>query len=193
MPIAVKGVDSTKRALRKFDPDLFKAMNKEIATALKSVSNEAKRDVKQDFISGAMDTGKERVSRTSRSRAFPVYNASVIRKGLTYSLANKKKNMGGWSAAYSLLNKSAMGAIVETAGRKHPNGDPSSKSNNPNAGNQFIQQLNQEYGGLKQVGKGAKQRGRLMYSTLYDNQGKARDAVLKAIEQAAKQFKAVAK
>jgi hypothetical protein len=193
MPVEVRGVDSTKRALRKFDPDLYKAMNKEISIALKSVSNEAKRDVKQDFISGAMDTGKERISRTSRSRAFPVYNPSVIRKGLTYSLARQKKNIGGWSAAYSLLNKSAMGAIVETAGRKHPNGDPASQSNNRNAGNQFIQELNQEYGGLKQVGKGAKQRGRLMYKALDDNQGKARDAVLNAIEQAAKQFKAVAK
>jgi hypothetical protein len=193
MPIAVKGVDSTKRALRKFDPDLYKAMNKEIGTALKSVSNQAKQEVKPDFISGAMDTGAERVSRTSRARAFPVYNSSVIRKGLTYSLGRQKKNLGGWSAAYSLLNKSAMGAIVETAGRRNPNGDPRSQSNNPNAGNQFIQELNQEYGGLKQVGKGAKQRGRLMYSALYDNQGKARDAILVAIETAAKQFKAVAR
>jgi hypothetical protein len=191
MPIAVKGVDSTKRALRKFDPDLYKAMNKEIGTALKSVSNEAKQKVKPDFISGAMDTGKERVSRTSRSRAFPVYNSSVIRKGLTYSLARQKKNLGGWSAAYSLLNKSAMGAIVETAGRRNPNGDPRSQSNNPKAGQQFIQELKQEYGSLKQVGKGVKQRGRLMYSALYNNQGKARDAILKAIETAAKQFKAV--
>jgi uncharacterized protein with von Willebrand factor type A (vWA) domain len=193
MPVEVRGVDNLKRALRKYDPDLFKAMNKEIGTALKSVSNEAKRDVKQDFISGAMDTGAERVSRTSRSRAFPVYNSSVIRKGLTYTLARKKKNRSGFTAAYSLLNKSAMGAIVETAGRKHPNGDPESQSNNPRAGAQFIQELNQEYGGLKQVGKGAKQRGRLMYKALDDNQGKARDAILKAIEDATKQFKAVTK
>lgn len=190
MPIEVRGVDNLKRALRKYDPDLFKAMNKEIGTALKSVSNEAKRDVEPNIFSGAMDTGAVRVSRTSRDRAFPVYNSSVIRNGLTYTLARKKKNRSGFSAAYSLLNKSAIGSIVEIAGTKNPGGDPSSQSNNPNAGNQFIQELNQTYGNFRKVGRG---KGRLMYKALDDNQGKARDAILKAIEDATKQFKAVTK
>lgn len=193
MPIAVKGVDETKRALRKFDPDLYKEMNKEIGTALKAVSNDAKMQVDPYFLSGAMDDGTERVSRTGRARPFPVYNASVIRKGLTYSLGKQKRNMGGWAALYSLLNKSAIGAIVETAGRRNPNGDPRSKSNNPNAGQQFIQRLNVEYGSMKQVGRGTKQRGRLMYSALDKNQGKAQAAIMKSIETATKKFEAVTK
>lgn len=187
MPIRVEGVNEVKRALRKFDPDLFKEMNKEIGTALKSVSNEAKQDVPGMFLSGAMDDGRERVSRTSRSRAFPVYNSSSIRKGLTYSLARKRGNTKGWTAAYSLLNKSAIGAIAEIAGTKHPYGDSRSQSNNPQAGRQFIEALNRDIGTIKKVGKG---RGRLMYAALYDNQGKARDAVLAAIEKAATKYKA---
>lgn len=187
MPIRVEGVNEVKRALRKFDPDLFKEMNREVGTALKSVSSAAKVIVPQSFLSGAMDMGKERQSRTSRSRAFPVYNSSSIRKGLTYSLARKKGNTAGWTAAYSLLNKSAMGSIAEIAGTKNPYGDVRSQSNNPQAGRQFIDALNSEIGSIKQVGKG---RGRIMYAALNANQGKARDAILKSIEIAAKKFKA---
>lgn len=186
MPIRVEGVNEVKRALRKFDPDLFKEMNKEIGTALKSVTAQAKLHVPQNFLSGAMDTGAERVSRTSRSRAFPVYNSSAIRRGLTYSLARKRGNTQGWSAAYSLLNKSAIGSIAEVAGTKNPNGDPDSRSNNPQAGRQFIEALNRDIGSIERVGKG---RGRLMYQALAANQGKARDAILKAIETAATKFK----
>jgi hypothetical protein len=187
MPIAVEGVNEVKRALRKFDPDLFKELNKEVGTSLKAISNSAKLEVPNNFLSGAMDMGAERQSRTSRSRAFPVYNSSSIRKGLTYSLARKKGNSSGWTAAYSLLNKSHMGAIVEIAGTKNPYGDPRSQSNNPQAGRQFIEGLNRDVGSIKSVGKG---RGRLMYEALYKDQGKARDAIIKAIETAATKYKA---
>jgi hypothetical protein len=187
MPIRVEGANEVKRALRKFDPDLYKEMNQEIGTALKSVSNEAKTLVPSSFLTGAMDDGRERMSRTSRSRAFPVYNSSTIRKGLTYSLARKKGNTRGWTAAYSLLNKSAIGSIAEVAGTKHPYGDPNSQSNNPQAGRQFIEALNEDIGTIKSVGKG---RGRLMYQALNANQGKARDAVLAALEKAAAKYKA---
>jgi hypothetical protein len=188
MPVEVKGANEFRKALRKFDPDLYKAMNDEIKIVLKDVVSDAKTNVPQTFLSGAMDTGTERVSRTSRSRAFPVYNPSVIRKGLTYSIGKQKRNRSGWSSLYTMLNKSAIGAIVETAGRKHPNGDPESKSNNPDAGRQFIQELQQEYGGLKQVGKGRKQQGRLIFAAVEKNQGKAVDAIMTAIEKAKRQF-----
>jgi hypothetical protein len=190
MPVELKGADEFRKALRKFDPDLYKAMNNEIKVVLKDVVSDAKLNVPQTFLSGAMDTGTERVSRTSRSRAFPVYNPSVIRKGLTYSIGKQKRNRSGWVSLYTMLNKSAIGAIVETAGRKHPYGDPESKSNNPEAGRQFIQQLQQEYGGLKQVGKGRKQQGRLIFAAVEKNQGKAVDAIMTAIEKAKRQFEA---
>jgi len=187
MPVVIKGADQVKRALRKFDPDLYKEMNKEVGTALKSVSNEAKTKVPQMFLSGAMDQGQDVVSRTDRKRAFPVYNSVHIRKGLTYSLAKKKSKQSGWTAAYSLLNKSAIGAIAEIAGTKNPYGDPRSKSNNPQAGQQYIEALDKEFGSVKKVGKG---RGRLMYAALESNEGKAKDAVMKAIDTAQKKFKA---
>jgi hypothetical protein len=187
MPIVLRGADELKRALRKFDPDLYKETNREIGVALKGISNVAKTQVPSMFLSGSMDDGRERMSRTGKSRAFPVYNQMSIRKGLTYSLAKKKSDKSGWTAAYSLLNKSAIGAIAEIAGTKNPYGDPESRSPNPNAGNQFIQALNRDSGNIKSVGKG---RGRLMYAALSANEGKAKAAVIKAIESAEKKFKA---
>lgn len=187
MPIVVKGVDETKRALRKFDANLYKEMNKKISVALKEITNDAKVHVRPYFLTGAMDTGVERQSRTNKTRAFPVYNEMAIRKGLTYSLARKKGDVAGWTAAYSLLNKSAIGAILEIAGTKNPYGDPESKSNNPDAGRYFIQRANADMGPIKKVGRG---RGRIMYAALSRNEGKARAAIMAAIEDAKKQFEA---
>jgi len=188
MPVAVKGVVELRKALRKFDPDLYKSLNREVTPVMKDLTNKSKSRVPNTFLSGAMDDGRERVSRTSRARAFPTYNATVIRKGLTYSIGKQKRNKSGWSSLFTLLNKSAIGSIVETAGRKHPYGDPQSQSNNPDAGRQFIQELQQSYGSLKQVGKGAKQRGRLIFATVEENQGKAVDAIMIALDKAKKQF-----
>jgi hypothetical protein len=190
MPVAVKGIVEFRSALRKYDPDLYKALNSDVTPVLKGLVNEAKSNVPNSIFSGAMDTGVERVSRTNRSRAFPVYNSSVIRKGLTYSIGKQKRNRSGWSSLYTLLNKSAIGAIVETAGRKHPYGDPESKSNNPNAGRQFIQEIAQAYGDLKQVGKGPKQRGRLIFAAVEKDQGKAVDAIMIALDKAKRMFEA---
>ena len=37
MPVNVEGLNETRRALKKFAPDLYKQMNKEIAVALKVI------------------------------------------------------------------------------------------------------------------------------------------------------------
>jgi hypothetical protein len=89
---------------------------------------------------------------------------------------------------YSLLNKSAMGAIIETAGRLHPAGDPASQSNNPNAGRAFIERANQ-ISGLKQVGKGRKNQGRLAFAAVADNMGKAKAAIVDAIQRAEAKYR----
>ena len=56
-------------------------------------------------------------------------------------------------------------------------------SNNPFAGYQFVQALNNRQK-LVSIGKGRKRQGRLMYKAFYDDQGKVQDAVMKAIDAA---------
>ena len=131
---------------------------------------------------------------------FPKYNSGIIRAGLTYTLGTSKTNSRGFQALYSMMNKSPVGAIVETAGRVHPFGrqqkanrkyGQSSKnigqSNNPNAGRQFVLAMN-GVGPLKQYDKFERGRGRLLYAAYAENQGKALDAVMKAINKAGTEF-----
>ena len=203
MPVVVEGVPELKKALRKFAPDLLKEMNAEIKVALKEVVKDAQAKVPGQAPGGLYnwnDNGMEAQSRTSRERGFPKYNGRVIRKGLTYSIGRQKRNRQGFASLYSLLNKSAVGAIVETAGRlnkfgREQAGNRNSKnnklygsSNNPQAGYDFVMSMN-GVGPLKQYDKFNRGKGRLLYAAYAENNGKALDATFKAIDKAARLFK----
>jgi hypothetical protein len=125
MPVEVKGLVEVQKALKQFAPDLYKEMNKEIRSAMRVVIADARSQVPNQIqnLSGWQDEGKQVVSRTAgKTRGFPKYNPNVIRKGLTFSLGRSRRNRSGFVNAYKLLNRSAAGAIYETAGRKNPNG-----------------------------------------------------------------------
>lgn len=186
MPVEVKGLVETQKALKKLAPDLYDNMRQEIRVALRTVSNDAKQMV-QPAVYGLYNwqaTGAEVKSRTSRKEAFPKYDPKVIRKGLTYTLGKSKRNNAGFIAMYSLLNKSRAGSIIETAGRKNFNGDPRSQSNNPNAGAHFNRAIQGTYGGFGKVGKSRMDQGRLLFKAVENDQGKVYDAVFKAIAKA---------
>jgi hypothetical protein len=134
------------------------------------------------------DKGKPVVSRTGRTLGFPRYNETLIRKGLTYSLGRSRRNSAGFVSVYRLLNKSRVGAIIETAGRKNFNGDPDSQSNNPNAGAHFNRAIQGTYGGFKTIGSRRTDKGRLLFAAVYKDQGKVTEATFKAIETAINKF-----
>jgi hypothetical protein len=198
MPVEVKGLVETKAALKAFAPDLLKEMNKEIRVALKIVVKDAQSHVTPNVIGlyGWQDRNSVVKSRTKAKtygapnlRAFPKYNPLVVRKGLTYSLAASRRNSAGFVGFYRLLNKSAAGAIIETAGRKNFNGAKDSQSNNPQAGAHFNRAIQGTYGGFKSVGDRREDKGRLLYAAYYRDQGKVIDAVFKAIYKAESSFK----
>jgi hypothetical protein len=191
MPVEVKGLVETRVALKKFAPDLYKEMNKEIRTALKIVVKDAQSLVTPNVngLFNWQDKGNVVKSRTSRDEAFPKYNPLVIRKGLTYSIGATRRNSAGFVSFYRLLNKSRAGSIIETAGRKNFNGDPSSQSNNPNAGAHFNRAIQGTYGGFKQTGRRNTDKGRLLYAAYFRDQGKVIDSVMKAISKAQTTYK----
>lgn len=204
MPVVVSGIPELKKALKKYAPDLLKEMNSEIKVALKEVTDDAKAKVPGQApgrLYNWNDNGVEAVSRTSRERGFPKYNARVIRKGLTYSIGRSKRNRQGFSSLFSLLNKSAVGAIVETSGRLNAYGRPQAgnhhskntkeygASNNPEAGRMFVGSMN-GVGPLKQYDKFARGKGRLLFAAYAENNGKALDATFRAIDKANRAFKA---
>lgn len=191
MPVVIEGVVGLRKALNKLAPDIKKQMDAEIRTALKPIIADARSKVPGTAPGGLYnwnDPGYERKPRVKgKKEAFPSYNQTVIRRGLTYSLGTKRFEGSGFVSLYTLFNKSRVGAIIETAGRAGtPN--PRAASNNPNAGERFIGAMNGIGGLVDYSGRGRMSTGRLLYAAYARNQGRALNATLQAIEKAKNTF-----
>lgn len=164
MPTEVSGALELRKALRKVEPELAKETEKEIRSLLKVVSTKAKGFVPSE----APLSGWGKAVGVWENR---VFNSSDIKRGLGYSTAPSKPNKRGFRSIATIFNKSAAGAIYETAGRlSGANGRPQaplvdvykdpgtpfarragyqkrssdrtkSQSANPYAGRQFIEAL----------------------------------------------------
>ena len=191
MRIEIRGNADLRKAMRRFTPDLEKALKKEITAALRPVVREAKGFVP------AVSPMRGWASRSFSEGKFPTYNAATIKAGITYSTTPSKINSNGFSSMARIENRSRVGAIYEGAGRNGLNGQPwvgpkagsrsnkVSKSNNPQAGKQFIANLPPLVSSLKG-------RGRLIYRAWANSQGRAEGATMKAIDKALTQFRAEA-
>lgn len=192
MPTEVVGAVALKKALNKYAPDLAKELTKELGAILKPVVNEARSYVPlASPMSGWSETQNPRGK-------FPKYNALEIRKGILYKTTPSKPNRAGFVNNIRIQNKSMIGAIYETAGRKNGQGQDwvgpraggaskgKSRSNNPYAGNQFISNLGQLYGPVRKGDH--RMMGRLIFRAWAKTQGKANASVFKAIENTTTKF-----
>ena len=132
-----------------------------------------------------------------------------MKRGIGYSTTPTKPNKRGFRSLATIFNKSAAGAIYETAGRKNPQGMPPAqrvkkyrngqfiqewqldktvnKSANPNAGRQFIDSLPPLVDSQQSNSAGRRTRktkGRLMFRVWAQDQGRTTAAVVKAIQNA---------
>ena len=165
MPTEVKGADKLRKALKEYEPDLAKATTKELGNLLKPIAAKARGYMPAESpLSGWSD-------RSFNEGRFPTYNPSIAKKGITYKTSPSRPNNRGWRSLVSLLNKSAAGAIYETAGRKNPGGN-------------FSPRL-----GGDPKGQG-KMQGRGIFRAWNEDQGKTQGAVIKALESAAAKFNA---
>lgn len=191
MRIEIRGNADLRKAMRRFTPDLEKALRKEIGNALRPVVREAKGFVP------AVSPMSGWAGRSFSEGKFPTYNAATIIAGIKYSATPSKINDQGFSSMASVQNNSRVGSIYEGAGRANTNGQPwvgpkgpssnrYSHSRNPKAGQQFIANLPPLVGSLKGT-------GRLIYRAWANNKGKAEGAVNKAIDTAITQFRARAR
>ena len=165
MPTELKGANELRRALKKFSPDLDKETRDEMVGFLKPIVKMAR-----GFLPSNSDAPSGFVKHEVKTAKFPMYDAAEARRGIGYKLTPTKPNRQGWSSTVSIHNKTAAGAIVETAGRK------SGLSGNfsPRFSGQF-------------AGRG-KMQGRAMFKAYDQDQGKAKAAVIKALEKAAAKF-----
>jgi hypothetical protein len=202
MPVQIQGIVELRKALRQLSPDLEKNMNREIRAAMQPVVRSARAYVPNEIV--GLRTGfmyKEKPKRISKNtsafarRKFPKFNAAEVKSGITFSTRPSKRSSKGWVTAYAIVNNSAAGAIYETAGRINgkaqewvgPKGSANhdySHSNNPEAGQHFINAM----GTIGMHNKTRAMRGRLIFRAWDENQGRALARAVKAIEATAHQF-----
>jgi hypothetical protein len=188
MRVKIEGVKQTRKALRDFAPDLNKQLNAELKVALAPIAKKARGFVPSDSPMSGW------ASRSFSEARFPFFNASAIRSGIGFTTKAGKTTRSGFTSNATIFNKSVAGAIYETAGRaNNGQGQPwvgskaggtskkVSRSTNPNAGTQFIENL----GDLTSSTKG---RGRLILKAWAQDQGKAYGAATKAIDKAERAF-----
>ena len=172
MPTSVQGASNLRKALKQFTPDLAKETQKELANFLKPVVKNARGfipsndQVPSGWLVGNQKGKWERVA----------FDSAVAKRGIGYKTTPSKPNRSGFRALVSILNKSAAGAIYETAGRKS------------GIDGRFTPRL---VGQL--TGNGQKMQGRAMFRAYAQDQGKAKGAVLKAIFNSADKFNKTAK
>lgn len=173
MPATVKGAVALRKSLRKFSPDLAKALPKKMGAALKPITKDAKGYLPDDsqVLSGWL-------ARENSQARFPTYTARIVKAGVGYKTTPSKPNRRGFRSLARVFNKSAAGAIYETMGRKTPQ-------------SRFVQNQMAKSGG--QMKGRDKEQGRALFRAYEENNGKAREAVLKAIKDASDKLNARAK
>ena len=169
MPVAVRGAVALRKALKEFTPDLAKQLPKEMAIALKPVVKAARGYMPSD--GQIISNWTPQPTRKATFARFPFYVASKAKAGIGYKTTPSKPNRKGFRSLARLFNKTAAGAIYETAGRKNPGGN-------------FSPRL-----GGEPKGQG-KMQGRGIFRAWNEDQGKTQGAVIKAIEGAAAKFNA---
>ena len=169
MATTLNGVKQLRYALQNFEPDLAKETQKEMAAALKPIVKEAR-----NLVPAVSPLSGWRPRAMSEAR-FPTWDSKIAKRGISFRTTPTKPNYRGFSYAASIHNKSAIGAIYERAGVRAPGNKKSSRPN-------FAQALG------PMVGKG-RLEGRAMFAAWNKDQGKATAAVIKALENAAKNFK----
>jgi len=203
MPTEVKGLIELKKALKDYAPELATQLDDQIAIALGGVVKKAQSYVPNESPLSNWSYRKRSEKNAEGLRKFPLFNAAKVVKNIKYSSVPRKTNRRGFKAVYFIINKSAEGAIYETAGRKNPAGQPwvgrkgdprnheISHSNNPQAGADFIQAMGElKQGNIESSTKrGRYMKGRLIYRAWAEDGGKANSAVLNAIYNANEQFK----
>jgi hypothetical protein len=207
MPVELENAVALRKAMKEYTPELAKETQKEIAKHLKVVTNEARGYVP----SSSPLSGWAKAVGVWEYRAF---NASTMKSGIGYSTTPSKPNRRGFRSLASIYNKSAAGAIYETAGRLNAQGNPPArrvagwtggafgkgelgqvwesgkgvnKSANPYAGKQFINALPPLVDSQQSSSAGRRTRktkGRLIFRAWANDQGKTTAAVVKAIQAA---------
>lgn len=167
MPVEVRGAIELRKALKAYAPSLAKNLTKEMGEALKPVVRTARGFIPSNdqMISGWVKGGGK----------FPAFDSAIAKRGIGFKTTPSRPNRRGFTSLARIFNKSAAGAIYETAGRKKPDST-------------FVKNIQGKTAG--QIAGNGKDRGRAIFRAWEADQGKANVAVFKAIDKADKALQA---
>ena len=226
VPVEVKGLLELRKAMAEFQPEFEIALDKNLEKAMSGIVKKARGFIPSESPLTNWARPAKNPSR-GRSRAFPVYNVMEMRRGIQSSVKPSAFNKKGFTSLARVENISAAGAIYETAGRKNKKGqmkDPYlggdwdkalpkakryyssnhkySASNNPKAGQQFIEalpelvnadyrlnKLNEASSGYKTAGRASRKfKGRAIFRAHVEDQGKTLGLIMQAKQAAEDKF-----
>ena len=115
--IILSGIKETVDALKEFDKDAVKRFSKVINSELAGAERDAKGLIDEDPPMSGWRKADAAKGRTRGGKGWPGWNAGEIKSKITKTKAQGKVRGDYTTSAGALLNKSAAGAIFETAGR----------------------------------------------------------------------------
>ena len=218
MPVNIAGYAETLSAMKKFDEDLYKGMQKQIKAVMIPIRDKARGYAPENSKMLSNWTKQGASHETINYRAFPIYDQAEVKRGIIYSPGQNKRTKGtAFNVSYYVANRDAGGAIYETAGRISGLGGRKTEhivasrhkvnkrysissgtkqdnnSLNPNAGAQLMRPMGPLIGAkTSNLYKGASSKnvGRLIFRAWAEDQGKVTHSVNLAINVAVNTFNA---
>jgi hypothetical protein len=166
--IVLTGIKETLDALKEFDKDAVKRFNKVINNELRGAERDAKGLISEDPPMSGWRKADAAKGRTRGGAGWPGWNAGEIKSKITKTKAQGKVRGDYTTSAGALLNKSAAGAIFETAGRKSQAGFGGGSSQ------QFLRTIGNRFG----------KASRVVWRVVDKDRARIEENVARALEQA---------
>jgi hypothetical protein len=118
--VVISGIKETTAALKKFDKDAARRLNKVINDELRRAEGDAKNQIPtKPPMSGWRTTAPKNPRKTTRGgQGWPAWDPQAIRQGIIKTRAEGRVRSDYTTSAGALLNKTASGVIFEVAGRR---------------------------------------------------------------------------
>jgi hypothetical protein len=120
--VAISGIKETTAALKKFDKDAARRLNKVINDELRLAENNAKDQIPtKPPMSGWRTTAAKNPRKSTRGgQGWPAWDPQAIRQGIVKTRSEGRVRADYTTSAGALFNKTASGVIFEVAGRRTP-------------------------------------------------------------------------
>jgi hypothetical protein len=120
--VVISGIKETTAALKKFDKDAARRLNKVVNDELRLAENAAKDQIPtKPPMSGWRTTAAKNPRKTTRGgQGWPAWDPQAIRQGIIKTRSEGRVRADYTTSAGALFNKTASGVIFEVSGRRTP-------------------------------------------------------------------------